>query len=262
MPFFATDDVTLFYTDEGGGDPPLLLVHGYSCDGHDWSWQIPHFVEHHRVITIDNRGHGRSSVPDSGYDHADFANDAAKLLDHLGCGPVVAVGHSLGGVIVSSLAVERPDLVQAVVSIDPGYLISDEVSTGLGPTLAALDSDPVTVTQAVLGGTYSPASPPALKAWHMRRVAGTPEHVLRQTLTNLMRGMALESVSAPYLAQRKCPVLAMYVDPARAPVEEALFADSRSRVVTFEGSGHWIHQDRPQEVNHIIDAWLATLATE
>ena len=261
MPFVSVGEVNLFYTDDGAGDPPLLFVHGYSCDSHDWSWQLPHFVGRHRVIAVDNRGHGRSSVPDSGYDHLDFAADLANLLADLRCGPVVAIGHSLGGVIVSTLAVEHPDLVTAVVSIDPGYLISDELSAGLAPMLEALESsDPIPIAQAILGGTYTPASPAALRTWHMRRIAGTPVPVLRQTLKNLMQGMALESVSAPYLARRSCPVLAFYADPGRAAVEAALLTDGRSRVVSFEGSGHWLHQERPNEVNHIIDTWLATLA--
>lgn len=260
MPFVSVGDQMLFYTDDGAGDPPLLFIHGYSCDSHDWSWQLPHFAGRHRVIAVDNRGHGRSGVPDTGYDHLDFALDLSNLLDHLGCGPVVAIGHSLGAVIASTLAVERPDLVRAVVSIDPGYLVADD-SGVLGPIVEALgSSDPVPVAQATLGGTYTPASSEALKTWHMRRIEGTPVHVLRQTLGNLLQGMALKSVSAPYLARRACPVLALYADPDRAAVEAAMLADGRSRVVSFEGSGHWLHQERPHEVNHIIDTWLATLA--
>lgn len=240
----------------------MLFVHGYSCDSHDWSWQIPYFAARHRVIAVDNRGHGRSSVPDSGYDHDDFASDTAALIDHLGCGPVVAVGHSLGGVIVSTLAIERPDLVQAVVSVDPGYLIPDAMAEGLGPIVEALQSDdPVPAAQAMLGGTYSPASPAPLKTWHMRRIAGVPAHVLRQTLTNLLQGMAIESNSAPHLARRKCPVLAMYTDPGRAALEASLMNDPRSRAVSFEGSGHWLHQERPAEFNHLVDTWMAGLTT-
>ena len=87
MPFVSVGEVDLFYTDDGAGDPPLLFVHGYSCDSHDWSWQLPHFVDRHRVIAVDNRGHGRSSVPETGYDHLDFAGDLANFLDDLGCGP-------------------------------------------------------------------------------------------------------------------------------------------------------------------------------
>jgi pimeloyl-ACP methyl ester carboxylesterase len=260
MAFADLGEVQMFFTDEGAGDPPLLFVHGYSCDSHDWSWQLPHFAERHRVIAIDNRGHGRSSVPDGGYEPATFANDLALLIEQLGCGPVVAIGHSLGGVIVSALAVEHPHLVRAIVSIDPGYLVPDEASEFLEPILDALNNrDPVAAAQGVLGATYVPASSSALRTWHMRRIAGVPDHVLRQTFTNLMRGMALASNSAPYLARRKCPVLAMYAEPSRAAVEAELFADERSRAVTFEGSGHWLHQERPAETNAIIETWLASL---
>jgi pimeloyl-ACP methyl ester carboxylesterase len=181
----------------------------------------------------------------------------------LGCGPVVAIGHSLGGVIVSTLAVERPDLVRAIVSIDPGYLIPDEVGLRMAPVLDAVDSsDPAAAVQALPAATDTPTSPPALRTWHLRRVAGTPEHVLRQTAKNLLEGIGLDSVSRPYLARRKCPVLALYANPAQAALEATLFTDDQSRVVTFEGSGHWLHQERPAEVNHLIDAWLATLTLQ
>src|SRR5437879_3497178 len=119
MTFAEVGDARVFYTDEGGGDPPMLFVHGYTCDSHDWSWQLAHFAADHRVIAVDLRGHGRSSVPESGYDCRTFAEDLAALLRTLGCAPVVAVGHSMGGLVVSALAVEHPDLVQAVVAVDP-----------------------------------------------------------------------------------------------------------------------------------------------
>jgi pimeloyl-ACP methyl ester carboxylesterase len=260
MPFVDVQDARIFFTDEGSGDPPLLFVHGYSCDSHDWSWQLAHFAPRHRIIAYDNRGHGRSSVPEGGYERFTFAADAASLIEQLGCGPVVAIGHSLGGAIVSTLAVERPDLVRAVVSIDPGYLIPDEARESLDQLVGALQTyDPVSVAQGMLSPTYVATSPPALKTWHMRRIAGGQEHVLRQTVTNLLQDFALTSDSAPYLARRTCPVLTMYVDPARAATEEALFTDDRSRVAVFEETGHWIHQEQPDEVNAMIEGWLASL---
>src|SRR3954451_16347255 len=175
MAYADIGEVRLFFTDEGEGDPPILMVHGFSCDGHDWMWQIPHFAAHHRVIVVDIRGHGRSSVPDDGYEPKQFAADLAGLLEHLDVGPVVAMGHSLGGAIVSALAVERPDLVSAVVSVDPGYLLADEVRPIVESMAAALATgDPVAGAQQFLSATYSPATPAALKSFHMRRIAGVP----------------------------------------------------------------------------------------
>ena len=66
MAFAELGDVRLFFTDDGEGGPPMLFVHGYTCDSHDWSWQLAHFGATHRVIAVDLRGHGRSSVPDGG----------------------------------------------------------------------------------------------------------------------------------------------------------------------------------------------------
>ena len=185
MPFARIGEVDLFYTDEGTGGPPILFVHGFSCDSHDWMWQLPHFTRSHRVIALDLRGHGRSSVPAGGYEPKTFAADIAGLLRQLECGPVVAIGHSLGGVIVSALAVEHPELVSAVVSVDPGYLIADDSALAMQSIRDALKADPVSTSQALLSRSYSPASPPHLNAWHMRRIAGVPGEVLFQTLSNL-----------------------------------------------------------------------------
>jgi pimeloyl-ACP methyl ester carboxylesterase len=263
MAFADVGDVQLFFTDEGTGGPPILFVHGFSCDSHDWSWQIPHFLAAHRVIAVDIRGHGRSSVTDKGYQPRQFAADIAGLLDQLDTGPVVAIGHSLGGAIVSALAVEHPELVQAVVSVDPGYLLPEEfrpMVEGMVNALAA--GDPVEGSQTFLSASYSPASSPALKTWHMRRIAGVPHNVLRDTLAGLFVGpesLGFRDTSVPYLSRRPCPVLAMYTDPGRAEFEATLFTDPRSKSIAWAGSGHWLHQERPEEFNHYVSGWLASL---
>jgi pimeloyl-ACP methyl ester carboxylesterase len=263
MAFADVGDVRLFFTDEGAGDPPILFVHGFSCDSHDWSWQIPHFVGSHRVVAVDIRGHGRSSVPDKGYEPRQFAADIAGLLDQLDTGPVVAMGHSLGGAIVSALAVEHPALVRAVVSVDPGYLLPDEFRPIVEGMAAALQTaDPVASAQTFLSASYSPASPAALKTWHMRRIAGVPDHVLQQTLGSLFVGpeaLGFRETSVPYLQRRTCPVLAFYTDPDRAAFEATLFDDPVSKSLAWAGSGHWLHQERPEEFNHLVAGWLATI---
>jgi pimeloyl-ACP methyl ester carboxylesterase len=250
----------LFFTDEGSGDPTLLFVHGYTCDSHDWSWQIPHFVTSHRVIAVDLRGHGRSSAPDTGYTPQDFAGDLVRLLDHLAVQRVVAIGHSLGGAVAGALAVEHPERVEAMVAIDPGYLVPDTMSALVDPLLDAMRTgDPVPIVQEMLGSWDAPAQPVALRTWQRRRVAGMPDHVLRQALESLVTGLAPESSSRPYLSRRTCPVLSFYIDPARASLEHELFTHKESRAVAWEGAGHWLHQERPAEFNALVESWLAAL---
>jgi pimeloyl-ACP methyl ester carboxylesterase len=263
MAYAEIGDVRLFFTEHGSGDPPILMVHGFSCDGQDWMWQIPYFAERHRVIVVDLRGHGRSSVPEQGYEPKQFAADVAGLLQELGVGPVVAMGHSLGGAIVSALAVEHPALVSAVVSVDPGYLLADEVRPVVEGMVTALGSDdPVAASQQFLSASYAPATPPALKAFHMRRIAGVPGPVLVATLSGLFVGpdsLGYRDTSVPYLQRRSCPVLAVYMDADRAAFEADLLADPRSRAIAWPGSGHWLHQERPAEFNAVVDEWLTSL---
>lgn len=260
MAFADLSDVRLFYTDEGSAEPALLFVHGYTCDSHDWSWQLPHFVQDHRVIAVNLRGHGRSSAPEHGYAATDFAADLAGLLDQLRVGPVVAVGHSLGGAVISALAVERPQLVCGLVCVDPAYLILDESRTQPDPfSLALASADPVPLVQQLLSGFDSPGRSAALRTWQQRRVAGIAPHVLRQAFDAQITGLARLSHSRPYLARRTCPVLSFYADPARVAVETPLFNDPLSRAIAWEGAGHWLHQERPAEFNALVAKWLARL---
>jgi pimeloyl-ACP methyl ester carboxylesterase len=260
MPFLELDDARLFFTDDGAGEPPLLLVHGYTADSHDWSWQIPHFVAGHRVVAVDLRGHGASSSPVDGYTTAGFTGDLVALLDHLGVDRVVAVGHSLGGILVSALAVEHPERVAAVVAVDPAYLVEDDMVGALGPVLDSLDdAGVVPFIEGIIGeGMASPARDPGLRTWQVRRIATLEPRVLRQALVAQVSGMALRSESEPYLRRRRCPVLSFHADPVRGALEAALLTDQRSHVVTWEGAGHWLHQERAAEFNALVSAWLAT----
>lgn len=260
MAFADINDARLFFTDEGAGSQTLLLVHGFTCDSHDWSWQLPRLVECFRVIAVDLRGHGRSSAPPSGYSAKDLAADLAALLGQIGAGPVIAVGHSLGGVVVSALAVERPDLVTAVVCVDPAYLIEDRASASTEAVVAGLRGpESSSVVQRLIASFDTPARSPALRVWQMRRAAGVPMHVLSQTIECQMTGLALASNSRPYLARRLCPVLSFYIDPRRADREAESFRDARSRCVTWEGAGHWLHQERPAEFNALVIQWVEEL---
>jgi pimeloyl-ACP methyl ester carboxylesterase len=260
VPFAEVGDVRLFYTDEGSGDPALLFVHGYACDSHDWSWQLPHFTATHRVVAVDLRGHGRSSAPPSGYGAVELAGDVAALAEQLDLPPVVAFGHSMGGIVVSALAVEHPALVRGLVCVDPAYLLPDDIGALSDGTLSALnEADPVPLIEGIFQAMDSPARSPALRTWQLRRMAGMEPHVLRQAFENQVKGLTLLSNSRPYLTRRACPVLSFYADPSRIGAETAVFADSRSRSVGWEGSGHWLHQERPGEFNSIVSGWLSGL---
>ncbi|MGP0030523.1 MAG: alpha/beta fold hydrolase [Acidimicrobiales bacterium] len=269
MAFAELDGVRLFYTDEGSGDPPLLLVHGWTCDSHDWTFQLDDFTAAHRVIAPDIRGHGRSSVPEHGYRPRVFADDLAGLLHRLGAEPVVAVGHSLGTLIVSALAVEHPELIRAVVVVDPAYGLGGELAGLLGDTAASMRGPEGLGTAAGLFAQLDGSHiPPALSTWHRRRLLGMPPEVMAETFSGIFAAedqFAVRPAADAYLRRRECPVLAFHTDPAKAAWEAGIVADAspaspHSRSVTWGDAGHWLHQERPSEFNATVLEWVAALA--
>ncbi len=96
----------------------LVLVHGFGASNAWWQHQIEPLARHQRVIAVDLRGHGRSDRPPDGYTIAQQVDDVAAVLQALAVrGPVVLAGHSMGGFVVTDLALHAPDLVSRLVLI-------------------------------------------------------------------------------------------------------------------------------------------------
>lgn len=268
MPFAQVNGVSMFFTDEGAGQP-VLLVHGWSCDGSDWAWQTPALkAAGYRCIAVDLRGHGRSSVVDGPYTPAQYADDLAGLLGQLNVGPVVAIGHSMGGATVVALATRHPGLVRAAVPIDSAYGFSEETPELLGQLVAGFRSPAghAIALEFALGQFYTEATPPHLKELHARRIAAFDQEVMAKAFEGLLGGegaFGLKPLSEPVLESIRVPVLAFRAgrqDPASmATWEREHFTHPDSHAVAWEGTGHWLHQERPAEFNSILLGWLAGL---
>lgn len=119
MPHLQLDDLALYYEVTGKGEP-LLLLHGLGSSGRDWELQLPEFSRHFQVITVDVRGHGRSSKPPGPYSVPQFAADIAALMRELVLGPAHLVGISMGGMIALQLALAAPGCVRSLVLVNSG----------------------------------------------------------------------------------------------------------------------------------------------
>ncbi|MFP5212138.1 MAG: alpha/beta fold hydrolase [Acidobacteriota bacterium] len=113
MPYCHCDDIDLYYETESDGEP-LLLISGLG--GGTWSWygQIPYFRDRYRVVTFDNRGAGRSGMPEGPYSIKGMAADALCLLDHLKLDRVYLFALSMGGMIAQELALLAPGRIRAM----------------------------------------------------------------------------------------------------------------------------------------------------
>jgi aminoacrylate hydrolase len=103
------------YVERQGAGFPVFLVSGLGGLGSYWKEQVPVFSRCFEVITHDHRGVGQSDRDRSAYTVARMADDVLKLMDALGVEKAHVVGHSTGGAIAQTLALEHPDRLASIV---------------------------------------------------------------------------------------------------------------------------------------------------
>jgi pimeloyl-ACP methyl ester carboxylesterase len=114
-----TSNGTLQVLEEGNPrGTPIVLIHCYTCSMSWWDDLAPLLGRDHRVIRVDLLGHGGSDKPSAGYSIDDQATVVAEALAKLGVANATAVGHALGGSLVTALAQRSPQLASRVVIID------------------------------------------------------------------------------------------------------------------------------------------------
>jgi pimeloyl-ACP methyl ester carboxylesterase len=144
MPSFDSDGVSLFYIDEGEGEP-VLLIHGFAsniaANWQDTGWVDTLTGAGRRVVAFDNRGHGRSQklYEAERYGAPIMAEDARRLLDHLGIERADVMGYSMGARIAAFLVLNHPQRVRSVVFGGLGINMVRGM-VGSGPLAKALEA--------------------------------------------------------------------------------------------------------------------------
>lgn len=160
-------------TQDGPGDAPaLVLIHGFTASTRSWDLFVPEVAGRHRVIRVDLLGHGRSAAPKTGYAIPDQARRVGEVLDRLGAGRAVVVGHSTGGSVATALAEVRRDLVTALALVNTGPRLDAFIRQGpattllqvpvLGPLLWRLRTDSLVRKAAATAVTRDVAIPQAV----------------------------------------------------------------------------------------------------
>ena len=130
-----------------GDGPVVLAAHGITSNHRSWSLVADALGTDATLVAPDLRGRGRSNGLPAPYTIAQHADDCAAVLEHLGAGPAVVAGHSMGGFVATMLATRHPDRVRAAVLVDggpplavpAGVDVDDALAATLGPAMQRLD---------------------------------------------------------------------------------------------------------------------------
>jgi pimeloyl-ACP methyl ester carboxylesterase len=114
MPHCELSDVTIYYELSGQGEP-VLFFNGSGATLSSSALLIGALAKDNEVLAHDQRGLGKTSIPEGPYTMADYASDGARLLDHVGWIRCSVVGISFGGMVAQEFAVTWPDRVNKLV---------------------------------------------------------------------------------------------------------------------------------------------------
>jgi pimeloyl-ACP methyl ester carboxylesterase len=120
--------------------PTLLCLHGLTANAYAFQGLVEAGLHKKwNIISIDQRGRGKSSQPAFGYGIREHANDVIGLLKYLKIDEVAICGHSFGGLLGTYLAYNNPKIVQSIFILDAAPKMNPKVTEMLMPALSRLD---------------------------------------------------------------------------------------------------------------------------
>jgi pimeloyl-ACP methyl ester carboxylesterase len=193
--------IHLSYVDHGAPEAvPVLFLHGITDSSFSFSPVLPLLGSEVRAIAPDQRGHGDSDKPATGYSIEDLAGDALALLDALGIGKAVVVGHSMGSFVAQNIAVCAPERVSGLMLVGSGSPRAEAVCT-LRDCVATM-SDPLSeefVREFQLSTIWRPVSDEFFEKVVSESMK-VPVRVWQGCLAGILHhAPALEQISAPTL---------------------------------------------------------------
>jgi pimeloyl-ACP methyl ester carboxylesterase len=265
--------------------PVVILAHGFPELAYSWRHQIPVLAQAgYHVLAPDQRGYGGSSRPDAveAYDIHALTGDLVGLLDDVGARQGVFIGHDWGAMVVWHTALLQPDRVRAVagLSVPPiprarsrptqrwrekfgedFYMLRFQEP---GKADAEMEADVAATMREMFTGLTGPDTPP-----NWITDDEFDHYVTEFSRTgftgalNWYRNYDRNWESTPALADAHIVVPALFVGGTADPIGPTMNPGRAREVVAgpytekwVEGAGHWVQQERPDEVNRILLEFL------
>jgi pimeloyl-ACP methyl ester carboxylesterase len=258
-----------------GRGPLVVLSPGMADTRSSYRFLAPLIAEAgYRVASVDLRGHGESSTGFGSYSHADTAGDLIEVIRTLG-GPAVIVGQSFSGGAATIAAAKNPDLVSAIVEIDPftrppNYSVAAFLRNAHYRRGALLLGEfaltgRVKIWSKYLDMAYPGRKPADWDAWLAALQANLREPGRVKAAQKMISSSATLKQAAAQLADVRCPALVVmgrddsdFPDPkAEATVIVGLLPAGLGRYEMIANAGHYPHAEYPQHVADVVLPFLA-----
>ncbi|HSL76972.1 MAG TPA: alpha/beta hydrolase [Candidatus Limnocylindrales bacterium] len=237
MPYLDLPQGSIWYEEQGSGDP-LVLLHGGAVDSRFFEHNVGPLAEHFRVIATDLWGHGRTADREGPFSLESFSTDVAALIEQVGEGSAHVLGHSIGAAVALDLTMRRPELVRQLIEISGGYDVAADASGG------EIDIDAmVAETVKFLGSSYGAVSPDG------------EEHFAIVTRKDFELSSREPRFTPEQVGQITHRTLVMVADDDITPISHQIDfygALQQAELAVVPGTSHFLLQEKPALCNAII----------
>ncbi|OQD86962.1 hypothetical protein PENANT_c006G08860 [Penicillium antarcticum] len=258
MPFVQANSHRLNYADSHPAGPPtptgltFIFIHGLGSSQNYYYPVIPHLTDSHRCITIDTYGSARSPYTNDDVSIPHIAEDVIGVLDALRVRKAVAVGHSMGGLVVIELGARYPDRMQGVVAIGPTHP-SDMLVT----VMTGMESMANTIPFGAVGSRSTPLH----KAFIRELISGQDP----KGYAALCRAIA-SAKPADYAAVKAPFLLIAGEEDKSASMEGCQYifdhvSSEKKFLEVLKGVGHWHCIEAADEVGGLIAKFAGVART-
>jgi pimeloyl-ACP methyl ester carboxylesterase len=261
--YVDANGIRLHYWRTGGMNRPvMILAHGITDYGLNWTDLAEKFEDEYDLIMYDARGHGFSDKPDGPYNLATHVEDLVGLIRALDIEKPILMGHSMGGGTVALAAATYPDVPRAVILEDPADMLTR--LQPIGPEVIPnwklqIQENKSWGRQELISRARAEFHPGWTDAqydlWAESKLLVLPNVV------DILEGQGFGDAGVTY-AKVLVPTLILKADADeehRAKHEEIAAFLPAGRLVHIDGAGHVIRNDRPEETEREIRAFLAGL---
>ncbi|MCX5199788.1 alpha/beta hydrolase [Streptomyces sp. NBC_00249] len=251
------DGVRLSCRDSGGDGTPVVLLHGLAGHAGEWEAAAARLSARHRVIAVDQRGHGASERRPADVSRGAYVADVVAVIAELGLDRPVLAGQSLGGHTAMLTAAAHPELVRGLVLVDAGPAAAGpdtpkEIAEALGSWPVPFPS--LDAAREFLGSeAWAAGLEQRADGWYPRfdvdvMVAAITPVTLRPWW--------------PEWEAIACPALVVLGQRGIVPAEESdrmleLAAHHPdTALVCVPDAGHDVHLDRPEVLHSLLSRFL------
>lgn len=237
--------------DGGAGGLPIIFAHSAGGDISHWSAQLERLRKTRRAIALDLRGHGNSQAPQDGdYRLQSQAGEIEAVVNALGIQRFVLVGHSMGASVAVAFAGMHPERLAGLALVDCNGDPSQFPEDRKRQMVAALESDSFKALTDSYWGQLLEGSFPEVRKRVLKGMKALPKAIVISQVKEL-----LWFDPKPFLDKYQGPVISIVAPANDTP--HSLQRYLGLPYVIIPGAGHWLHLDKPDEFNRVLDAFLA-----